>query len=214
MLGPVDEALRDAERAAGSGDVDDVARLLVLRVRTGRLARDCLRRAAWLGDEPARRACEALGERVAPLPDDPAGWLLGLGRVDHVVPWVRAAADALADRVAAGRLVAESADDHDAHLAAIRSWTDDPGPARFEAATEATRAALFRSRVWCANPAGLGLTSALRMVVAAAASPFQERFFTQLERFSRSADAPLDELRDRARARLVALALATPAARS
>jgi hypothetical protein len=51
-----DARLRARERAASTGDVHDQARLLLERVRSGRLSRERLELAAYCGDGPARAA--------------------------------------------------------------------------------------------------------------------------------------------------------------
>lgn len=66
-----DQRRRDAERAADQGDQDAAARLLLERVRAGELTHERLLLAAYLDDEPARRALadtSAVDEWVAAIP--------------------------------------------------------------------------------------------------------------------------------------------------
>ncbi len=64
-----DTRLRRAARAAESGDTEAAARLLLERVRAGRLSRDRLELAAYCGSEPARLA---LGLGTHDWKSDPA----------------------------------------------------------------------------------------------------------------------------------------------
>lgn len=74
-----DDVLREVERAAALGDRPAQARLLVERVRRGRLDHERLRLAAWLGDATARLA---LGDDSDEAPRRPKGrrdgWTLTL----------------------------------------------------------------------------------------------------------------------------------------
>lgn len=64
-----DAKLRSAARAAETGDVHDQARLLIERLRAGRLSRERLGLAAYCGSEVARAA---VGVGVVPVPLGPS----------------------------------------------------------------------------------------------------------------------------------------------
>jgi hypothetical protein len=92
-----DERRREAERRAATGSIEDEARLLVERVRSGELTQERQALAAYCGHEPARVAAG-----VRPPPDDAETWLSGLGRLERLQQGTIAfAATALALRVLA-----------------------------------------------------------------------------------------------------------------